>query len=80
MSHQHEEDRTMSRGRPRHQASRRRMYSARQREVRERHHENVEPEQYWHSDRVAAIEIEEGLNFESPTSWAVREPQRGRAA
>jgi hypothetical protein len=70
----------MSRGRPRHQANRRRTYSARQREVRERHHETAAYDQYWHSDQVAAIEIEEGLNFESPTSWAVREPQRGRAA
>ena len=70
----------MSRGRPRHQANRRRMYSARQREVRERQHEQVQHEQYWHSDQVAAIEIEEGLNFESPTSWNVREPERGRAA
>ena len=61
----------MSRGRPRHQASRRRMYSARQRELRERRTRETHEEQDWLSDRVAAIEIEEGLDFESPTSWSV---------
>ncbi len=69
----------MSRGRPRHQASRRRLYSTRQREVRERRTRERESEQYWLSDQVAAIEIEEGLDFESPTSWAVRLPGRTAA-
>lgn len=69
----------MSRGRPRHQASRRRLYSARQREVRERKARAEETEQYWLSDQVAAIEIEEGLDFESPTSWSVRLPGRNAA-
>ena len=70
----------MSKGRARHQASRRRMYSARQRELRERRSSVVEEERYWLSDRVAAIEIEEGLDFESPTSWAVRIHDRASAA
>ena len=70
----------MSRGRPRHQASRRRMYSSRQRELRERRTSVVEEERYWLSDRVAAIEIEEGLDFESPTSWGVRLHDRASAA
>ena len=69
----------MSRGRPRHQASRRRLYSTRQREVRERRTQERASEQYWLSDQVAAIEIEEGLDFESPTSWAVRLPGRSAA-
>ncbi|HEX6140413.1 MAG TPA: hypothetical protein VF013_08145 [Candidatus Limnocylindria bacterium] len=69
----------MSRGRPRHQASRRRMYSTRQRELRERRLHDVRVEQYWLSDQVAAIEIEEGLDFESPTSWAIRLPGRSAA-
>ena len=69
----------MSRGRPRHQASRRRMYSARQREVRERRAREARQEEYWLSDQVAAIEIEEGLDFESPTSWTVRLPGRSAA-
>ena len=70
----------MSRGRPRHQASRRRMYSSRQRELHERRTSVVEEERYWLSDRVAAIEIEEGLDFESPTSWGVRLHDRASAA
>jgi hypothetical protein len=69
----------MSRGRPRHQASRRRLYSTRQREVRERRTRERDDEQYWLSEQVAAIEIEEGLGFESPTSWAVRLPRRSAA-
>ena len=69
----------MSRGRPRHQASRRRMYSARQRELRERRMRDVDQQQYWLSDRVAAIEIEENLDFESPTSWAISPPRRTAA-
>ena len=69
----------MSRGRPRHQASRRRMYSARQRELRERRTRDVEQRQFWLSDQVAAIEIEENLDFEAPTSWAVQQPRRSAA-
>ena len=69
----------MSRGRPRHQASRRRLYSARQREVRERRTRELHQHDYWMSDQVAAIEIEEGLDFESPTSWSSRMPGRTAA-
>jgi hypothetical protein len=69
----------MSRGRPRHQASRRRLYSARQREVRERRARDLRQQEYWLSDQVAAIEIEEGLDFESPTSWSSRATGRSAA-
>jgi hypothetical protein len=69
----------MSRGRPRHQASRRRMYSARQRELRERRVRDVEQRQFWLSDQVVAIEIEENLDFEAPTSWGVQLPDRSAA-
>jgi hypothetical protein len=69
----------VSRGRPRHQASRRRMYSARQRELRERRARDVDQQQYWLSDRVTAIEIEENLDFESPTSWSISLPRRSAA-
>ncbi|HEX2193887.1 MAG TPA: hypothetical protein VHK63_02870 [Candidatus Limnocylindria bacterium] len=62
----------MSRGRPRHQASRRRLYSARQREVRERRARDERQSDYWLSHEAAAMEIEEGLEFESPTSWSRR--------
>jgi hypothetical protein len=70
----------MSRGRARHQSSRRRMYSARQRELRERRTTVVDEERYWLGEAVAAIEIEEGLDFESPTSWSVRLRDRASAA
>lgn len=70
----------MSRGRSHHQASRRRMYSARQRELRERRTRAAREEEYWLSDQVAAIEIEEGLDFESPTSFEIRMPGRASAA
>ena len=70
----------MSRGRPRHQASRRRMYSARQRELRARRDSVAQEERFWLGDNVAAIEIEEGLDFEAPTSWAVRVHDRASAA
>lgn len=70
----------MSRGRPRHQAIRRRMYSARQRELRDRRTSVTADEHYWLGESVAAIEIEEGLDFESPTSWSVRLRDRASAA
>lgn len=70
----------MSRGRSRHQASRRRMYSARQRELRERRTRAVREEEYWLGDQAAAFEIEEGLDFESPTSFRVQPPRRASAA
>ena len=70
----------MSKGRSRHQASRRRMYSARQRDLRERRVNAVREEQYWLSDQVAAIEIEEGLEFEAPTSIPIAARRSATAA
>lgn len=67
----------MSKGRPRHQASRRRMYSARQRDLRRRRLNAAPEEPYWMSDQVAAIEIEEVLDFESTPS--IPTVRRGRA-
>lgn len=69
----------MSKGRSRHQASRRRMYSARQRDLRERRARAARDEQYWLSDQVAAIEIEEGLDFEAPTTFSIA-PRRPATA
>ena len=69
----------MSKGRTRHQASRRRMYSARQRDLRERRLRAASEKAYWHSDQVAAIEIEEGANFEAPTSFAISTRRRATA-
>jgi len=69
----------MSRGKPRHQSSRRRSYSTRQRELRERRERDDEPRQVWLSDTMTAFEIEESLDFEAPTSWAIRLPGRSAA-
>jgi hypothetical protein len=70
----------MSKGRSRHQSSRRRMYSARQRELRERRTHAAREEEYWLSDQVAAIEVEEGLDFEAPTSVHIAVGRRATAA
>jgi hypothetical protein len=56
------------------------MYSARQRELRERRVRASQEERYWLGETVAAIEIEEGLDFEAPTSWEVRLSGRASAA
>ena len=70
----------MSKGHSRHQASRRRMYSARQRDLRERRARAAGEQQHWLSDEVAAIEIEEGLDFEAPTSFTVATRRSATAA
>ncbi|MGI8657993.1 MAG: hypothetical protein ACR2K4_04380 [Candidatus Limnocylindria bacterium] len=70
----------MSKGHSRHQASRRRMYSARQRDLRERRAHAVREEQHWLSDEVAAFEIEEGLDFEAPTTFSTTRRNRATAA
>ena len=56
------------------------MYSARQRELRERRTHAAREEEYWLSDQVAAIEIEEGLDFEAPTSFTASLRRRATAA
>ena len=70
----------MSKGRSRHQASRRRMYSARQRELRERRAHAARDEQFWLGEEAAAFEIEEGLEFEAPTSFEIQLGGRASAA
>ena len=70
----------MSRGHARHQASRRRMYSSRQRELRERRTVTAVDDELWTGDRAVAIEIEESLDFEAPTSWNVAPRRRASAA
>jgi len=77
----------MSRGRPRHQASRRRTYSVRQRELRDRRARIASPEPeaslqeepVWLTEPVA-FEIEDGLDFEAPTTWGIRLRGRSSAA
>ncbi|MDQ2853854.1 MAG: hypothetical protein M3R32_03245 [Chloroflexota bacterium] len=69
----------MSRGRPRHQSSRRRMYSPRQRDLRERrvHHQ---VDEYRATEREAAPDIEEGAEFDAPSGWGMQLQSRGSAA
>jgi hypothetical protein len=69
----------MSRGKPRHQSSRRRVYSARQREVRERREREHDHGESWRADTMTAFEIEESLDFEAPTSWGIRLSGRSAA-
>ena len=69
----------MSRGRARHQASRRRTYSVRQREIRERQSRMEREEHYWPTDSVAAIEIDDGADAE-PMPWAIGDRERLPAA
>jgi hypothetical protein len=56
------------------------MYSPRQRDLRERRLHAASEEAHWLSDQVAAIEIEEGLDFEAPTSFAISTRRRATAA
>lgn len=59
----------MSRGRPRHQSSRRRMYSARQRDLRERRiHQRAEDHQV--AVEVAITDDDDAQEFESP-AWGM---------
>jgi hypothetical protein len=70
----------VSRGRARHQASRRRVYSTRQREVRERRVRAIREDRFWIGDGAAAFEAEEALDFDAPGSWDLRGGRRGTAA
>lgn len=68
----------MSRGRPRHQSSRRRMYSPRQRDVRERRiHERGDEGQLM--DQPSAV-IGDDDSDEVASTWGVRLSARASAA
>jgi hypothetical protein len=56
------------------------MYSSRQRELRERRTATAVDDQLWTGDHAVAIEIEESLDFEAPTSWNVAPRRRASAA
>ena len=70
----------MAKGRSRHQASRRRMYSARQRDLRERRLHAARGDDAWLTEQVTAIEIEEGLEFEAPATFGSSVRRRATAA
>ncbi len=69
----------MSRGRPRHQSSRRRMYSPRQRDVRERRiHERSDEGQL--TDQLSAVNTEDESDHEQASTWGLRLSARPSAA
>ena len=69
----------MSRGRPRHQSSRRRMYSGRQRDLRERR-----SRQEWDAPdalgQETVLEVDDSRELEGPTSWSIQLNARASAA
>ena len=69
----------MSRGRPRHQSSRRRMYSSRQRDLRERRiHQQVDS---WSAVEPAETsDADEALELDTTTGWSVQLSARASAA
>lgn len=69
----------MSRGRPRHQSSRRRMYSGRQREVRERRMQTPLEDSYA-SDHATTFEIDETRDYDAPAAWGAPLHRRASAA
>ena len=69
----------MSRGRPRHQSSRRRMYSGRQRDLRERRsHQDWDAPDLLRQE--SALEVEETRELDWPTSWSFKLNTRASAA
>jgi hypothetical protein len=56
------------------------MYSARQRDLRERRMRAARDEAHGLGDEVTAIEIEEGLDFEPPASFGIAQRRRATAA
>jgi hypothetical protein len=69
----------MSRGRPKHQGSRRRAYSVRQREVRERRVRLGHDDEEWMSDGLDHPDAEPPAEVEEP-SWTVQLPRPASAA
>jgi len=70
----------MSRGRPRHQASRRRTYSSRQRDLRERQVTAVGWEPLRPIEQLNSIEVDDTLDFDPPLGWPIRLSRRASAA
>jgi hypothetical protein len=69
----------MSRGRPRHQSSRRRMYSGRQRDLRERRsHQEWDAPQVFDQDRAPGAD--EAQEVETPSGWSIQLNARASAA
>ncbi len=70
----------MSRGRPRHQSRRRKSYSARQREVRERQARAAREDRSWTAGSLVAVEVDEGVDADVAGAWPVGLPDQAPAA
>jgi hypothetical protein len=70
----------MSRGRPRHQASRRRTYSSRQRELRERHVQPIGWETARQTDQASSADFDDAPDFDAAPAWPMRLSGRASAA
>lgn len=70
----------MSRGRPRHQASRRRTYSSRQRDLRERQVTAIGWEPLRQIEQLNSIEVDDTIDFDSAPAWPIRLSRRASAA
>jgi len=66
----------MSRGRSHHQASRRRAYSSRQREVRERSLPLTGEAAAWSADGWSAVEADDRAKQRAPAGFGLRSPGR----
>ena len=69
----------MSRGRPHHQSSRRRMYSTRQRDLRERR-SHQEWDAIAMTDQAGTLDAEESHEVEAPSGWGMQLNARASAA
>ncbi|MFN2483747.1 MAG: hypothetical protein ABR509_02255 [Candidatus Limnocylindria bacterium] len=69
----------MSRGRPRHQASRRKSYSARQREVRERDARAAREHRSSDGGAIVPVEVDDSGDSEL-SSWPLTLPDQAPAA
>lgn len=70
----------MSRGRSHHQSSRRRNYSGRQRDLRERQLHDAADASPAANRRLVAFEVEDQADFDSPSAWQLRLTGRASAA
>jgi hypothetical protein len=70
----------MSRGRPRHQASRRRTYSSRQRDLRERQVTAVGWEPLRQVEPLNSTEVDDSIDFDPAPAWPIRLSRRASAA
>ena len=69
----------MSRGRPRHQSNRRRMYSTRQRDLRERR-SHQEWDAIGMTDQSATLDVEDSREVDAPAGWGMQLNARASAA